>query len=129
MIPKQVKFQDAVGKTVAAVGIYKDSIGIRYTDGTFSYAERYSNWQDYVFSDLFYSYEKLLEDVTLAGNSVYFTAMHETLFRIGVLSKESILEELQPMLNKVQAEIEQGERKLYEQLKAKYGANDDNGGV
>lgn len=122
MIPKQIKFQDAVGKTVAAVGLYEDSLGIRYTDGTFSYVERFAGrgCSDYTLDDLFYSYEELLESVKVVGTKAFFTDVHEVLFLIGVLSKESILEELEPKMSKARAEIEQRERKQYEQLKAKY---------
>lgn len=126
---KQVKFEDAVGKTIAAVALYENSIGIRYTDDTFSYAEMYSDWNDYVFGDIFYSYEKLLEDVQVVNKKPWFNDVHIILFQIGALNKEAVLKEVSPKVKAANAEMERREREDYERLKKKYGTTDGNGGV
>lgn len=106
---KQVKFEKASGKTIKKVKNSYDcppAIFILYDDDTFSALTTYQSYDD--FAKIVDSYVDILDhtDATIA---------------LGIVTKEEVKAARKEKENEQKKDIEECERKQYEQLKKKYG--------
>lgn len=118
---KQVKTADIAGKEVMTAIVTDDTIGIRFTDGTFLLLQKYQEWDVDVMGDVTVNYERLIRDVSISNNGhVNFKEEHEVLFGLGILKLTEVMKDLKPRIKEKKHLAAEWERKQYEQLKSKY---------
>jgi len=118
---KQIKLADAIGKTIKGIEVGYEKHIIAYTDGTFSFFERYEEWGSTYQSDITLKYEQFIEKLGIRGDgTTYFTGTQEMLIKLGILDGEKLIEDAKERIEKYVEDCKISERKKYEELKAKY---------
>lgn len=118
---KQIKLSEAIGKRIADVRVASEKHIIKYDDGSFSFFERYEEWDSQYQDDITLKYEKFIERLGIRSDgSTYFTGVQEMLIELGILDGDKLIEDAKGRIEKYVADCEIRERKDYEKLRAKF---------
>jgi hypothetical protein len=118
---KQVKLQDAIGKTIVCVKVTPDAHAIKYYDGTFSFFGKRQKWDLELQSDIILTYDNLINTLGISyDGKTYFTDTQEMLIDIGVLDGKKLIKDAKDRIAKVILENKERELKQYERLKSKF---------
>lgn len=118
---KQINLTDAIGKKIVGVKTGSDKVIIKYSDDTFSFFERWYEWDCLLHGDIPLKYEKFIEKLGIRSDgSTYFTETQEMLIALGILDGQKLIEDAKERIEKYVEECKVRERKEYEKLKAKF---------
>lgn len=118
---KQINLTDAIGKKIVGVKTGRDKVAIKYSDGTFSFFERWYEWDCQQYGDITLKYEKFIEKLNVRSDgSTYFTETQRMLIELGILDGQKLIEDAKERIEKYVEEYKVRERKEYEKLKAKF---------